>query len=74
VHELADQRAPVRAVRSARVRLGQPEQRLAERLFRRKQGESLLDVELQPTALCREDPRYRPGPFDLARRRTGIPV
>ncbi|HEX6320858.1 MAG TPA: hypothetical protein VFZ84_18515 [Burkholderiales bacterium] len=74
MQELIHQRAPVRAVRRARIGLGQPEQRFAERLFRRKQGERLLDVELQPAAPGRKGSCYGPGPFDLARRRTGIPV
>jgi len=74
VQELTHQRAPVRAVRGARIGLGQPEQRFAERLFGRKQGERLLDVELQPAAPCGQGSCYGPGPFDLAGRRTGIPV
>jgi hypothetical protein len=50
VQELVDQRPPVRAVRRAGIRLGEPEQRLARRLVGRKQGERLLDVQLKPLA------------------------
>jgi hypothetical protein len=73
VEELVDQQPAVGPVRRARIRLGQPEQRLPERLLRREQRERLLDVEPQPIAPCRQGPGYRSRPIDLARRRTRVP-
>ena len=65
VQELVHQRATVPGLRSARKRLDQPEQRLAQRLFRRQQCEHPLNVQVERRALRRQHTRQRPCSLDF---------